>query len=355
MTDKKINKVFIFVFLTILSLPLVLLILGIKTDDPFSSKKISANFSRNFPLKNDYFKIYSFLKEDIFNSLATPDKVIKWKNWYFLGDNYSNNLSESKGKLLFTKEELNKIAKNLIYKNNWATRNNIRYYMAMAPNKESIYGNLLPYKEFSSNRKLKQIDSICKQNNIRFINLGNQFPKNDNKPLYHRTDTHWNDYGAFFGYNEIIKELNKDNFKIEPNQINDYAIEEKYLKDIGDLKNMIGETKGEENAIVLKLKKKSLAKSLEPLNPILENINVSPKEYEIRFESEVDNKYKILFFRDSFSAALLNFIKESFSESIFIFDRRFNETLINKERPDIIIDEVVERDIDLFLEDKNFK
>lgn len=356
MKNSKINKAFIIVFLFILSLPLILLILNIKTDDPFSSKKISANFSRNFPLKQDYFKAYSFIKEDVFNSLASPDKVIKWNGWYFLSDYYSNNLSESKGKLLFTKSELEIVAENLISKNEWAKRHGIKYYMAMAPNKESVYGDLLPYGEFSTNRKLKQVDSICKANSISFVNLGNQFPKNSKIELYHRTDTHWNDFGTYFGYKEIISQLNKDGYNLKLTPLSDYEIKKTDLEEIGDLKNMIGEKKGEPNATVLKLNRPSFAQKEKAVTTPIEDIKVSPEEYEIRYTT-TQNNIKILFFRDSFSSTLLNFIKESFGESIFIFDRRFNTELILEEKPNIIIDEVVERDIDLFLleENLNFK
>ena len=63
--------------------------------------------------------------------------------------------------------------------------------------------------------------------------------------------------------------------------------------------------------------------------------------YERRYvDEENKSKLKILVIRDSFGAALIPFLKESFSESVFIFDAwqyGLNKPIIEKIKPDIVL------------------
>ena len=65
------------------------------------------------------------------------------------------------------------------------------------------------------------------------------------------------------------------------------------------------------------------------------------KEYEIRYVKENDTSgLRILFIRDSFGAQVIPFIKESFKESVFIFDYwryKINEAIVEKVKPDIVV------------------
>ena len=74
------------------------------------------------------------------------------------------------------------------------------------------------------------------------------------------------------------------------------------------------------------------------------NYTRKPTDYEQRYTSEA-NDLKILMFGDSFSTSLIKFLKESFGESVFIWHYRFNKQLIIDEKPDIVINEIVERNL----------
>lgn len=309
----------------------------------------------NFPLKQDYFKLYSVIKEDFFKSLANPKKVIKWHDgWYFLGDNYSDNLSESKGLLLFTKKELEILKENLKFKKEWSKANNMVYIMAIAPNKESVYGNLLPITQYGNVKKMSQVDSLCKILNIPYIDLGKQIPNKDKTISYHKTDTHWNYYGAYFGYKEFMEKMNSWYPALnldKPFALQDYNLTHTWNKEIGDLKEMSSELRGE-NVVELNLKTGTRAIQIENKITPADNIVVNPSEYEIRFKTNTGNRVKVLFIHDSFAGALLKFIKEHFGESVFVFHRDFDKNLLKIEKPNILVEEIVEREVDVLLLDK---
>ena len=52
---------------------------------------------------------------------------------------------------------------------------------------------------------------------------------------------------------------------------------------------------------------------------------------------------KALIFRDSFSTALHPFLSEAFRDSAWVWDHRFLTELVERERPDVVILQVVER------------
>ena len=104
-----------------------------------------------------------------------------------------------------------------------------------------------------------------------------------------------------------------------------------------------------EEQIILKPKQGYKGTKIKSKLKVPLNYHFNPNLYELRFSND-SAPLKILIFRDSFGQALSKFLKESFGETLFIWKRTFNHALIEAYQPDIIIDEVVERNVDLFLD-----
>ena len=85
-------------------------------------------------------------------------------------------------------------------------------------------------------------------------------------------------------------------------------------------------------------------RELEPSNTFLG----SPQNYESRFKN-AGKPLKVVIFGDSFLGVMRTFMKDSFGEVIFVNENKLNLEVIRKEMPDIVIQEVVERGIDLVL------
>ena len=76
----------------------------------------------------------------------------------------------------------------------------------------------------------------------------------------------------------------------------------------------------------------------------------NPLMYESRYIKS-SQPLKIIMFGDSFSPFLTKFLKEHFREIVVIWGYKFDEKIIIDEKPDIVILEIVERNIDLLIED----
>lgn len=75
-----------------------------------------------------------------------------------------------------------------------------------------------------------------------------------------------------------------------------------------------------------------------------------PSYYEERYKSET-NQLKLMVFRDSFFGAYYKLVASNFGESVFVWWHNFNPDLITDEKPDIVLYEIVERNIDILLDD----
>lgn len=347
----RLHKIFITVSMVMISIPLVFVLLKIKVE-PMNpgEKKISLNFKRNFPLKAELFELYCFAKVNVFHVNPIPYSAIDINNgWKFLGNKFSNALSESKGILNFDNNELNTIKTNILEKKKWFEDNNIKFYISIAPNKHTIYGDMIPIAKSNKKTKFEQIDSLCKTIDVPFINLGEYFPK-DSIRLYHKTDSHWNHLGGFYASKAIINRISNDfsstHFDMRP--LEDYEIE-RFNSNIGDLNGMLFIEKNEEfiNAKPkFKYRWTEQPKELTIPSPY----HFGSENYESRYTSDT-NDLKIIIMRDSFFGALKEYVANDFGETLCIWRHNFDKSLFELEKPDIVLYEIVERNIDVFLTD----
>ena len=249
----------------------------------------------------------------------------------------------------FSKKETNTLQNKLTERNNWYTNHNIQYYLAIAPNKESVYSHLLPLKKTTRKTKQQQVDSICLRHKIRYIDLGKTFPDPINNELYYKTDTHWNEVGGFYGYLSMLQEIQKNNptWDLPPMKLNDFK-KTSTNQYVGDILDMLQLPKTEKN-ITLEYVIKPTAIKIASKLPIPDEYPSNPLTYESRYTSP-KNKLKILLFGDSFSPYISKFLKEHFGETVVIWNQTFSPDLILSEKPDVVIQEIVARNIDLLLE-----
>jgi len=345
------TKIFVIIFLVMISIPLVFTLLKIKTKPVNANEKpISLNFTRNFPLKADLFKLYASVKTNVFETDPIPNRVINLDNgWKFLGNEFSNVLSESKGLVNSSIEELEALKVELLDRKNWCEANGIKYYLAIPPNKHTVYGEMIPIKKSTKPTKMQQLDSLCQTIGVNFINLGEKFPKDKPEQLYFKTDTHWNHNAGFYAYQSTMERIKRD-FK-DTNFIDfDRAdLTEVVMEDvsIGDLNEMLM-MKKDESFIKLKYNKPRRAVLMEKELQLPTAYHKDPATYETRLSSNT-NDLKLLVFNDSYFGYFSDYLAENFGESVFIWDFRFDKKLILKEKPDVLFQEILERDTEFLL------
>ncbi|MEM7085203.1 MAG: hypothetical protein AAF489_03420 [Bacteroidota bacterium] len=297
----------------------------------------------HFALERDLFVQYRKIESDLYGRNPLPGKVVEGAdNWMFLGDNFSNALSESLGHDLFEEKSLIRIEKQVANKRGWLDEKGISYYVAVAPNKLSIYRDKLPIKSPDTLTKAKQLFAHFAKTDFPIIDLSKEIRKHKEEELYYRYDSHWNDLGAYWGYFTLISELKKDYPQIKVVGLDELTLKRE-PEDRSDLIKML---KIKRSAITNRLYHKNSNATPLPAELTIPSYYRQPAQYEYRYKSDVNN-LKVLLLGDSFSNALKEFLKESFGELVMVRDSRFDKRIIEREQPDIVINEFIERDIEL--------
>lgn len=365
--NNKVNKIdfiFILIFVILLFIPMSHISNAEKSEkeNRMLAKKpelivngqVNEKYGSEF---NDYFqdrfygrkqiiRLYSHIQKTLF--FNRHKKVFIGKDgWLFLKEDHS--LDNFQNKTLFFDEDLEHIAKYLSDINDWATKNGKDFYYVIVPDKNKIYGeNITTLKKLrpdSESRANQLVNYLHQNTKIKVIYLYDVLTLNKpNGLLYYKTDTHWNDFGAFLGYQEIINKIKEHHRNIRPISYNE--TEYKSLER-GDLTKMLGD-----NDLIDLTKYKS---------PIIKDF--SKCEYNSVDKNLADGflchnknkKRKVFFLMDSFGTALIRYLNNTFNTVKYEwrYGNMINEDLqYIKNNSDIIIFEQAERYLPLLLNHK---
>jgi hypothetical protein len=183
--------------------------------------------------------------------------------------------------------------------------------LIVAPNKESIYPEFMPDNIKKGNQT--RLDQLVKV--IDLVDLRQALINAKDKQVYRKTDTHWNNYGAYLVYSEIVFRLG-----IKPNSLSDYdeVFDEKPTSDLANL-----------------LKMPDIYKE-------------SVYHYKLKDGIQSDKIPSVLIFHDSFYEGtdlkpLLSAHFDKIKEVRFGQLTLFSSKLIEEVKPDVVIYIMVER------------
>ena len=291
-------------------------------------------YKNNFAFRNLLSKQYMALKSGVADVSSIPDKVIIGKDgWYYLGNSYKNVYSESLGVVKYPEKEIVTITNDILEMNRFCTSLGIKFYFFVAPNSHTIYKEFLPV---TPNSKLRRIDilKINLKNKFDIIDVRSQLlaAKSENQ-LYHKTDTHWNEYGGYIGAQELLKNIKKDFVTVSLLDKNNFNIKKVQMNQM-DLTKMLGIKAHDEKIF-------HLEKKLSPIQIRNDTIN---KVVEIHATNS-SKKFRGIVYSDSFGANLIPFLNISFGNLTYLLTSKFSKERILAEKPDFVIFEVVERDL----------
>lgn len=335
---KNISNLFTIIsFMILLVMPSIIMLSDIKINKQANKKenvirKINNAYQEDFGLKNYLVNKYFKFKNNIGDSPSPNTCVIGKNGWYFLGNYYNNLFDDNFGhKTSIDSTELEVIKNNILSTKNFLTSKGIDFKIIVPPNKHRVYPEHLPYSHPQKKTRLEILNEYLKKEiNFEIIYLRDTLVKaKGEKLLYYKTNTHWNDYGAYIGYNYTMKTLNKTHNLSVVNY-------EDYKEIIQPIK---------ENDIIrqINLSAKEYAIFLQKKKPIETKIIFS--QYHKQIFSNPNKTKKLLMHRDSFANAWMGFFNESFGTTIYLRGYKLDKELINKEKPDIVIFEMVERNV----------
>ncbi|NNF02637.1 MAG: hypothetical protein HKN22_08115 [Bacteroidia bacterium] len=328
-------------------------------EDPIFTipEKFSEYFEDRFGFRNELIEMNNDLKAKLFNMSAIPNRVqIGKEGWlYFTGEGSMKDYILNRNP--FTNKELEKIYQTLLLRSQWLEKQGIKYYIMIPPIKAHVYPEYLPPSLQGAKNKhrldqvLEYLDS--KDFKVPIIDLRELYKeKKKIRELYYKSDTHWNIYGAFLAYQELLKEIGMDFPQVAPYSEDDYKIVEGINKFSGDLADMLRLDDDQKRTDVY----------MHPLIPPRAERQKNEKklfnhkfyDYKIVMElPDSSNNLKLLVYRDSYTNYLIPKIAEHFDRSVYIWSRTFNYNEVLEEQPDIVAEVMLERFIHEWI-DGNF-
>jgi hypothetical protein len=302
----------------------------------------AARFDTHFAFRDRFVQVQSRLRYQLLgvSSLATV-----WKGrdgwWFFATDgDVEATLNESR----FTPAELERWRVTLQHTADFLAARGIAHVFVIAPGKAAVHPEGLPaglHPRPAPTRTDQLVDTLRTRSTVTVVDLrdGLLAARRGAEPLFHRTDTHWNDVGAAVGYRQILGALAGRVPGLAPPAGPDGFGIVSVPTATGDLATMLGleGTLGEAEW------------RLTPAQPRRARI-IEPRGDHKRFAvprvvTVVDDPHlpKAVVYRDSFGSALVPFLAEHFQRMVTLWEYDVVPATIREEQPQVVIQQWVGR------------
>lgn len=275
-------------------------------------------------------KSRNWLKYAAWGVSGSQNVAIGKQGWlYFLGDGSAPVIRHEKP---FSQRELSCWKAALEQRTQYLAKRGIKYVFLAAPDKDTVYPEFLPtaWRPVHSQSRLDQLTETMKQApSVAFLNVADVLKtRKGQQNLYYKTDTHWNELGAFIAYRQVAGTIGLWFPFVKP--LDEMALQygtKKYATgDCSKLLGLLGWLKEDSPSVAAQQQAKAAFPSTQKLG-------------------------KAIVFHDSFGDGLKPFLSEHFEQIDY---RKQDEPWIDledvaRQKPDVVIQEMVERHVAQFV------
>ena len=305
-------------------------------------------FDDRFGLRAALVKLDHFAKAVVFGVSPVSKVLIGKSGWlYFKGEDSKALDRWYRGIDPLSDSQIVALREELLKRNAFLDSRGIAFLVVIVPEKYSVYPEFLPEWATASKDGTTSLDRIAadlaKYPELHFIDLRAplQVAKGRER-VYYQTDSHWNYLGAMVGYTEVMDEA----MRLVPGLSMAPAVRPPYVAGVeyygGDLAQMLG------------LPKELQEDDIAPLGKILATPQTRCAQLEITAETDLEiyvnrcadaSRYTALVYRDSNAIPLIPMLAENFARSTFVSSAQINPALVDRLKPDIVIEEMVQRSL----------
>lgn len=309
----------------------------------------------HFGLREWYINRYQREMRKRFGSSGTEAVITGKNNWFYFAS--ESQMRDLEGHGYVSAGDLESIRSVLSSRKKWLENRGIAYLFFTPPNKQSIYPEFLPdsyQKTLAATRLDTLVSFLDKGDGKLLLDLREGLlKKKELYRLYNRTDTHWNALGASAAFEYVAEELEG----LFPGIRFDHAYKFSgtWIKGFrGDLAIMadLQDSVAEETPLVRGIPYCANKKPFKGQDA-LDKRNSTLRPYVTRCGQ---NRLKAIVYYDSFIEAMEPLVSASFGEVLYVrgsFEQEPAELLIEEFKPDIVLEELVERDVWLLLKQKD--
>jgi hypothetical protein len=280
------------------------------------------------------------------SSLATV--MVGENGWYYwLGEDGHSLDRHYRGTRDFPQSEVDNTVAELVRRKEWLASQGIAYLVVAVPDKFTIYPEHLPpwvARGLAQTPYDRVAQALARDGRVRFVDLREPLrAAKAQERTYFKTDSHWNLNGAIVGYQAIMREVQK----ALPGKLPSIAPVKRppYTPGVdfysGDLLQMLGmpsRTREDDVAPLGKLLADTASRCARRVD------NGQFPGFEM-YACDKPGLPKLVMLRDSMAIALIPLLSENFSRAVYASTRELDRALIEREKPDIVIEELVERSL----------
>lgn len=285
-----------------------------------------AYFQDHFAFRNELVTANALLQGRLLGVSADDGVIEGTDDWLY----YYDSLDDYLGRNLLSERSLFNIAHSMAMVQADLDAQNIRFLFTVAANKNSLYGEHMPYYDslvITEENNLTRLVPILEKEGVNYLDLKTVFQNHD-EVLYHKRDSHWNNKGAALAADEILNTLGQEH---DPWDGEPYTVRKDF---VGDLDAM-----------------------LYPGAPTAEDEIYYDREHTYSYVEEVESNFdpkittvcpdgtgSLVMYRDSFGNALLPFIADAYANAYFLRGEPYNlYTDLDTALADTVIMERAER------------
>jgi len=300
-------------------------------------------FDDHFGFRNALVRGFGWVAFSTFGASISSDVVPGREGWLFYD---ADRIIESRrGLIPFTPEELAVWQANLEARRDWLAARGIRYVFAVAPEKSSLYAEYLPpsLRPIGAPTRLDQLlEWMARRSTVQALDFRPALGAAKKRVrVYHMTDTHWNDVGAFVAYRGVEAWLRTQSSAV---QLLDGALFEQRVDGGtpgGDLAGMMAIAPWlHEERVMLLPKTQTPVKELDPTEAMRRRPYLANNP-PVVFACETGELGRAVVFHDSFFLTMRPWLARHFRRSVFLPE--FAPEVVLDEHPDVVIEEMVER------------
>ncbi|HET9046508.1 MAG TPA: hypothetical protein VFO33_06095, partial [Casimicrobiaceae bacterium] len=321
----------------------------------------AASFARSFPGaferafadrfggRDGLLRFHHRAMVDIFGVSPAANVMIGRDGWlYFLGEDGKSLDRHYRGTLPLSDTEIAAGVAEFKRRQQYLASLGIPYVVAIVPDKFTIYPEGLPEWVAAAHAPTplaRLVAALRADGAVRIVDLRAPLLEAKKRAqIYYKTDSHWNMLGAAVGYDAIMREVQR---ALPPGKLAAIApaVLPPYVAGVdfyaGDLARQI--------AFSPRYREPDYA-------PIAKVVGDPSVRCGRRVDSGADEGFEVyacagmglpsaVVYRDSMAIPLIPLLSENFSRVVYVNSRRLDPALIAREKPDVVIEELVERSL----------
>ena len=300
----------------------------IKTEEGINVQWLSdagEYFQDHFAFRNELVTANALINGKILGTSTASGVIQGTDGWLY----YKDSLEDYLGENLLEDRSLYNISHILSLMQEYLAEKNVQFVFTVAPNKNSLYDENMPYYDsckVSDNKNLINLRKYLKNENVSYVDLYEPLAKAD-EILYHKRDSHWNNKGAALASDLLLEGLGKEH---ESYTDETYTVKTDFT---GDLDEM-----------------------LYPLATTPEDEIYYDRQTTFAYVGEVESNFdprittvnpvktgSLVMYRDSFGNALLPFMADVYGNAYFSRGIPYQLTDVDTMAADTVVVERAER------------